>query len=316
MMGLLVVSWTGGLILALLAMGVYISFRILRFADITVDGSVTLGAAVSAILLTEQVHPLLATPAAFLAGLVAGAVTGTLHTKFKINQLLSGILVMTALYSINLRVMGKSNLPLQQGTRPLTSYATDLTEMLTGNARHQAQVLSWTVSVSELIILAFMLAFVTVVGVAIYAFFRTDLGTALRATGDNDQMSRALGVNVDLMMIAGLALSNGLVALSGSLFAQYLGFADVQMGIGIIVFGLASVILGEALVGGQHHLGLAIVGAIMGALLFRLLQALVLRAGLNPNDMKLFQAIFLFFALIMPDLLARLKRRKAGVKHA
>src|SRR5262249_32710471 len=146
-----------------------------------------------------------------------------------------------------------------------------------------------------------------VIGLVLYAFFRTDLGTSMRATGDNDQMIRALGVNVDNMIIFGLALSNGLVALSGSLFAQYQGFADVQIGIGMLISGLASVIIGEALVGGQYLLGLAIVGAVMGSILFKLVLNLVLRAGLNPNDTKLFTAIFVIIALILPGLLARLQ---------
>src|SRR5262249_33682086 len=142
---------------------------------------------------------------------------------------------------------------------------------------------------------------------ALYGFFRTDLGTSMRATGDNDQMIRALGVNVDFMIIGALALANGLVAVSGSLYAQYQGFADLQMGIGQVVFGLASVIIGEALVGGQYDLGLAIIGAVMGSILYRLVVNLVLRAGLNPNDLKLFTAVFVFIALILPDVLARLR---------
>ncbi|MBL8799162.1 MAG: ABC transporter permease [Planctomycetia bacterium] len=314
-MGLLLASWTMGLILALLALGVYVSFRVLRFSDITVDGSLTLGGAVSVVLLTAQVSPLLATPVAVLAGMLAGMVTGILHTKFKINQLLSGILVMTALYSINLRVMGKSNVALQ-GAPSLVGYVRNWTASLAGDADARTRLGSWEVAVADLLVLAGVLIFVAVIGVGLFAFFRTDLGTALRATGDNDQMCRALGVDVDRMMIAGLALANGLAALAGSLMAQQQGFADVQMGIGMVVWGLASVIMGEALVGGQHHLGLALVGAVMGSLLFRLLQALVLRAGLNPNDMKLITAVFLFAALVAPALLAGLKSRQTGAKHA
>jgi putative tryptophan/tyrosine transport system permease protein len=326
-----------GLILALLALGVYLSFRIFRISDITVDGSITLGAAVSAVLLTEGLHPFLAglasvhlwpgswvpapaalnpvavLPLAFLAGALAGATTGVMHTKFKINPLLSGILVMTALYSVNLRVMGKSNLPLS-GTTTLVTYAERLGKLLAGGAA-QVSVLGWAVSASDFAMLLLSFAGTAIVGVVLYAFFRTDLGTAMRATGDNDQMIRALGVDVDLMVIAGLALSNGLVAVSGSLLAQYQGSADVQMGIGVIVWGLASVIIGEALVGGQHHVGLAITGAIMGSILYRLLVALVLRAGLNPNDLKLITAVFVFVALILPDVLKRLRsflKRRRG----
>jgi putative ABC transport system permease protein len=159
-------------------------------------------------------------------------------------------------------------------------------------------------------------AVIVVIGLVLYAFFRTDLGTAMRATGDNDQMIRALGVNVDTMLIAGLALSNGLVGLAGALLAQYQGFADVQMGIGMVVWGLASVIIGEAIVRGQYHLGLAITGTVIGSILFRLLVALVLRAGLNPNDLKLITAVFVFVALVVPDWIGRLGRRKGQASHA
>ena len=148
-----------------------------------------------------------------------------------------------------------------------------------------------------------------------YAFFRTNLGTAMRATGDCSQMIRALGVNVGNMMIGGLALSNGLVALSGSLFAQFQGFADVQMGIGMVVWGLASVIIGEALVG-TRQLGLTITGTIMGSVLFRLLVAIALRWGLNPNDLKMITAAFVFLALIVPGLLGKLGRKKVQAAHA
>jgi putative ABC transport system permease protein len=304
-MTLLVGAWTLGLILALLALGVFLSFRIFQFADITVDGSLTLGAALAGVLLTEGYNPLVATGLAFGAGLIAGAATGVLHTKFQINPLLSGILVMTALYSINLRIMGKSNLPLPSSTS-LAGYAGDLGSFLAAG-EDQVTLLDWEVPAVDLGMLVLSLFTTAAIGLALYAFFRTDLGTAMRATGDNDQMIRALGVNVDLMLIGGLALSNGLVALSGALLAQYQGFADVQMGIGMVVWGLASVIIGEALVGSRHDVGLVITGAVMGSILFRLLVALVLRAGLNPNDLKLMTAVFVFVALILPDMLKRLR---------
>jgi putative ABC transport system permease protein len=295
-------GWTDGLIFALLAMGVYISFRIIRFSDITVDGSYTLGAAVSARLLSEGMDPFIATPVAFCVGVIAGATTGVLHTKFKINPLLSGILVMTALYSVNLRIMDKSNLPIE----PSKTVAATAERLLAASGIDQRiAVFRWEVIRDNLARLLLALAIAATHGLALYAFFRTDLGTSVRATGDNDQMIRALGVNVDTMIIGALALSNGLVALSGSLYAQYQGFADLQMGIGSVVLGLASVIIGEALVGGQYHLGLAITGAIMGSILYRLVVNLVLRAGLNPNDLKLFTAIFVFVALILPDVLGR-----------
>lgn len=329
-MALLLGAWTTGLIMALMALGVYVSFRVFRFSDITVDGSITLGAAVAAILLTEGFHPLLqglagwglwpagwvpaaaglnpwlATGVAFLTGGLAGAVTGLLHTKFKINQLLSGILVMTALYSINLRVMGKSNLSLG-GATTLSKHAEAFGQQLTGE-QERVWLLGWEVSVQDLMMFLLSVCGALAIGLLLYVFFKTDLGTSMRATGDNDQMIRALGVNVDRMIIAGLALANGLVALAGALMAQYQGFADVQMGIGMVVMGLASVIIGEALVGGQHHLGLAITGVIMGSLLYRLMVALVLRFGLNPNDLKLITSVFVFCALITPQVSAAVGR--------
>ena len=299
-MTLVLGAWTIGLILSLLAFGVYISFRIFRFSDITVDGSITLGAAVAAVLLLAGTNPVVASAAAFCAGLAAGATTGILHTKFRINPLLSGILVMTALYSVNLHVMGKSNVPLLSA-HTLASGV----EGLLGDA--SLDVLGWEVASQEVAALVVVLVVVAVVAGLLYAFFRTNVGTAMRATGQNPQMSQALGVNVGNATIAGLALANGLVALSGALLAQYQGFADVQMGIGMVVWGLASVIIGEALVGTQQ-LGLVITGAVMGSVLFRLLVAGALRAGLDPNDLKLVTAVFVFAALILPELVRRRAR--------
>jgi putative ABC transport system permease protein len=172
-------------------------------------------------------------------------------------------------------------------------------------------VLGWAVGVRDASMLLAVLLFISVLGAALYLFFRTNLGTAIRATGDNPQMIRALGVSVDFILVLGLAISNGLIALSGALLAQYQGFADVQMGIGMVVWGLASVIIGEALVG-TTSLGLLITGAIMGSVLFRLLVAIALRWGLNPNDLKLITAMFVFVALVGPQLLRRFKRRKAA----
>jgi putative ABC transport system permease protein len=304
-MTVLVGALTIGLILSLLALGVFISFRIFAFPDITTDGSITLGACITATLVVHyRTEPLLATLAGFGCGMIAGATTGILHTRFKIHGLLAGILVMTALYSVNLHVLGRSNLPFQEQTT-LPTYGDRLAAWLLGS-RNSVDVFGWQVPARDLSVLILALTVTTIVGVALYVFFRTNLGTAMRATGDNPQMIRALGVNTDYMMIAGLALSNGLIGLSGSLFAQYQGFADVQMGIGMVVWGLASVIIGEALVGGGH-LGLTIVGVVMGSILFRQLVAIALRAGLNPNDLKLITAVFVFVALILPMVLGRVR---------
>jgi putative tryptophan/tyrosine transport system permease protein len=311
-MTLLIGAVTIGLILSLLALGVFISFRIFAFPDITADGSITLGAAVAATLLVRGVDPVLATAAAFLSGMLAGATTGTLHTRFKIHGLLSGILVMTALYSINLHIMGKSNVPLLSSAT-LLSQADRAAVRLSGAA--PLNLMGWEVALRDAAGLVASAIIIVAACLILYAFFRTNLGTAMRATGDNAQMIRALGVSDASMITAGLTISNGLVALSGALLAQYQGFADVQMGIGMVVWGLASVIIGEALVG-VKELGLVIAGAVMGSVLFRLLVAIALRWGLNPNDLKLITAIFLFLALIFPRLLSHLNRRKTKPQAA
>jgi putative ABC transport system permease protein len=307
-MTLLIGAWTVGLILSLLALGVFISFRVFKFPDITTEGSITIGAATAAVLLVDGVPAFVATVAGLAAGAIAGAATGVLHTKFGINGLLAGIIVMTALYSVNLRVMGQSNVPLLN----VPTLATDAERL--GRALTGADSLSlWgqRVGTRDALTLIFSFAIVVLVGSVLYLFLRTHIGTAMRATGDNDQMMRALGVSVGDMLILGLALANGLVGLSGALLVQYQGFADVQMGIGMVVWGLASVIIGEALVG-TRQLEYVLVGAVMGSVLFRLLVAVALRAGLNPNDLKLITAIFVFVALVLPDAVARVRHRRAG----
>ncbi|MEW6368231.1 MAG: ABC transporter permease [Acidobacteriota bacterium] len=306
-MTLFIGSLTIGLILSLLALGVYVSFRIFNFPDITAEGSITLGASVCAIMLVKGMDPLWATLAGTAAGAVAGSVTGILHTRFKIHGLLSGILVMTALYSINLHVMQRSNLPLLNVTSLMTR-AERIGSWVFGSAA-EVNVAGWQVAANDLSMLLWSLLLIIAIGMVVYLFFRTDLGTAMRATGDNPQMIRALGVHTGNMIIAGLALSNGLIALSGSLLAQYQGFADVQMGIGMLVWGLASVIIGDALVQ-TRRLGLTIVGAVMGSVLFRLLVAIALRWGLDPNDLKLITAAFVFVALVLPSVLERVVRRR------
>jgi len=311
-MTLLLSAWTIGAILGLLGLGVYVSYRIFRFPDITTDGSVTLGAAVAAALIVRNVHPALATLVAVGAGMLAGTATGLLHTRFRINQLISGILVMTALYSINLHVMGKSNIPLLSA-HTLTSSAEQAGVHLLG--RDTADLLGWEVPTRDLASLIFSLGAVALVGLALYLFLRTDLGAAMRATGDNDRMIRALGVDVGNMTVLGLAVANGLVALSGALLAQYQGFADVQMGIGMVVWGLASVIIGQALTG-SDSVGLAIAGTAIGSVLFRLMIAIALRWGLDPNDLKLVTALFVFVALVAPGLARRLRTKRTRAAHA
>ena len=303
-MTLLISSFTMGLILSLLALGVLISFRILSFRDLTVDGSIALGGAVAATLLAAGWNPWLATLCACLAGAAAGATTGVLATRFQINGLLAGILVMTALYSVNLRVMGKSNLPLMK-ERTVVTLAQSFVSPET-----RWTISRWEIPAQDLCVAGLVAVLIALVAAAMFAFFRTNLGLAMRATGDNDAMIRALGVEVGWMLTFGLALSNALVALAGALLVQYQGFADVQMGIGMVVWGFASVIIGESLIG-SRMVGYLLIGAVMGSILFRLLVAIALRWGLNPNDLKLVTAAFVFAALVMPGLMTSMRKRLA-----
>jgi putative ABC transport system permease protein len=306
-MTLLIGALTLGLILALLALGVYVSFRIFNIPDMTAEGTVTLGASVAAVMMVDGRNPFVATAVATLAGSAAGTVTGLLATKCRINALLSGILVMTGLYSVNLHVMGKSNVPLLE-TTTLSTYAERFGARVFGDTQN-LNVAGWAVSVRDASMLVSILLLVTAVCVLLYLFFRTDLGTAMRASGDNPHMICALGVSVNAATIIGLAMSNGLIALSGALIAQYQGFADVQMGVGMVVLGIASVIIGESLVG-TTAVGLLITGTVMGSVLFRLLVAIALRWGLNPNDLKLITATFVFAALVMPNFARRMRFRR------
>ncbi|MEM8678796.1 MAG: ABC transporter permease [Planctomycetota bacterium] len=301
-MTLLIGSLTLGLILALLAFGIVISFRVVGFEDLTVDGAITVGGAATASLITVGVHPLVATSAGLLAGGLAGWVTATLHTRFKINKLLAGILVMTALYSVNLRIMGKSNVPIMSEPTVM-DYADRVAGWLFG-AREKINILQWETSTHDLGELVLVAMLIALVATLLIAFFRTNLGLAMQAVGDNPHMTRAQGVNVERLTILALFMGNGLIGLSGALLAQYQGFADVQMGVGMLVWGIASVILGESLVG-ERRVRYLIVGAIMGSILFRLLVAIALRWGLNPNDLKLITAVFVFAALDYPKELAR-----------
>lgn len=296
-MNLIIGAFTIGLILSLLSVGMLISFKMIKFTDITVDGSITLGASTTAVLIMAGWSPWLASLVAFLAGMLAGSLTGILYTKFKIQEILAGILMMTALYSINLRIMGRSNIPMLD-----TKTVSDMPEQLllqASGGETKMLLFGWQVSLIDLAVFFSSLILVVLISWLLYRFLLTHFGTVLRATGNNVQMVRAQGVNNNKMIIFSLALSNGLVALSGSLLAQYQGFADVQMGIGMMVWGLASIIIGEALVG-KPGIGVTIAGAILGTILFRLLIAIALRWGLNPNDLKLVTAVFVFAALVAP----------------
>ena len=271
-----------GLIYGLMALGVYLTFRVLDFPDLTVDGSFTTGAAVTASLIIAGQSPWLATAAGAVAGAIAGLVTGMLHTKGKINPLLAGILTQIALYSLNLRIMGRANLPLLR------------TDTLLSGLRDDRHLGTWvSVAVFAVVVLAFMLA--------LDWFLNTDLGLALQATGDNERMIRAQGVSTDNTKILGLALSNGLVGLAGGLIAQYQGFADIGMGIGLIVAGLASVIIGQVLVPSRRFV-FATLAVVLGSVVYRIVIQLALQLGFNPNDMKLISAVLVVAALLLPRL--------------
>lgn len=311
-MNLIIGAFTMGLILSLLSLGMLISFRMIRFTDITVDGSLTLGASLTAVLIMAGWSPWLATLMAFLAGMAAGSITGILHTRFKIQEILAGILVMTALYSVNLRVMNRSNIPLLD-TGTVSVDIEHAIVQLTGGSE-KISLLGWPVPVADLSVFLSSLLICIVTGILLSRFLKTQLGTVLRATGNNPQMVRAQGVNNNAMVVFSLALSNGLVALSGALLAQYQGFADVQMGIGMMVWGLASIIIGEALVG-KSSIGITIAGAILGTILFRMLIAIALRWGLNPNDLKLVTAVFVFLALVAPQLFKSIRKQYKGRAH-
>jgi putative ABC transport system permease protein len=283
-----------GLAYAFLGMGVFITMRIFNFPDITADGSLTLGGSITATLLVLGVDPYLAVVVAMIGGFAAGAVTGLVHTKFKVNGLLSGILVMTALYSINLRTMGRSNVPLLNTTTVLTPLAS-----LGGGSSFTVPIIFF-----GLLMLAVLLALAW--------FFRTDFGLAMRATGDNETMIAAQGTNTDAMKIIGIGLSNALIAMSGSLVAQYQGYADIGMGIGIVVFGLASVIIGDtlaALFGESFRIWLKLGCVVIGSILFRALVAATLMIGLDPSDLKMVTAGFVLLAILLPQTRRLLKLR-------
>ncbi|TDE98837.1 ABC transporter permease [Occultella glacieicola] len=269
-----------GLIYAVMALGVYLTFRILDFPDLTVDGSFTAGGATAAILIVNGVNPFAATAAGAAAGLVAGTITGLLHTKGGINPLLAGILTQIGLYSINLRIMDGANVPLLRQETLITPL-------------RDAEVLGTWVSI--LIFAALAL----VIKVVMDWFLNTDLGLAIQATGDNPAMIRSFGVNTHRTKILGLALSNGLVALCGALIAQYQGFADISMGIGLIIAGLASVILGQAIIP-PRIIVVATAAVIAGSVLYRVAIQIALEVGLDPNDMKLVSAVLVVLALVLP----------------
>ncbi|WP_311292450.1 ABC transporter permease subunit [Paenibacillus glycanilyticus] len=278
-----------GLLYSLMALGVYITFRILDFPDLTVDASFTTGAGVAAVLITNGTSPWLACLAAFGAGAAAGAITGLLHTKGKINGLLSGILMMIALYSVNMRIMGKPNIGLM---------GTDISTIFSGVK-----------------VLVLMPIVVVIIKLLLDLFFKTDIGLSLRATGDNERMIRSFGTNTDTTKILGIALSNGLVALSGSFVAQQSGFADISMGVGMIVIGLASVIIGEALFGAKSVFR-ATLAVVLGSIVYRIIIGLAYQSDFfEASDLKLITAVIVIIALVFPSLQKSYKQKRMAQKR-
>ena len=274
-----------GIIWGIMGVGVFITFKVLDYADLTVDSSLCTGGAVSAMLIGMGMHPVLTLVFATLAGMAAGAVTGLLHTKLEIPAILSGILTQLALYSINLRIMGRANVSLLGQPTMIT-----------------------LLDIPQAILVGGLVAVVMIA--VLYWFFGTEIGCAVRATGDNGNMARAMGVNTDTMKVLGLTISNGMVGLAGALLAQYQGYADVQSGRGAIVIGLASVIIGEVLIGRRANFAVRMGSIIVGSIVYYVIISFVLQLGLNTSDLKLFSALVVAIALAIPSLRQKLALRQ------
>lgn len=293
-MNLIVSSVGQGLLWALLGLGLYLTFRILNFADMTVEGTFPLGAAITSSAIMNELDPLTSTILAFAGGAAAGLVTGLLYTKGKIPSLLAGILTMTAAYSVNLRIMGKSNISLL-GKKTLFS----------------ASLFANLPQYFDSVLLGFI--FVCVISLFLIFFLNTDYGQAFIATGDNPVMARSLGIHTDSMTITGLMVSNGLVGLCGSLVSQNNGYADVNMGIGAIVVALASIIIGEVAFG-ELTLNQRLVAVGLGSIIYRLILLAVLQLGFSANDLNLISAVVLAISMMLPGLEKHLLLRAALLK--
>ena len=274
-----------GLVWGVMALGVYVTYKLLDIADLTVDSSLCTGGATSAVLILMGMHPLLSLVFAVFAGMLAGLVNGFLHTRLRIPAILAGILTQLGLYSINLRIMGKSSVALLR----------------------QPVVISLGNIPMALLIGVLVAAAVVAV---MYWFFGTELGCAIRATGNNRKMVRAQGVNTDTMKIIGLVLSNGLVGLAGGLLAQYQGSANINMGRGAIVIGLASVIIGEVIFGARFNFAYQLGSIVAGSVIYQIVIAFVLQLGLSTEDLKLFSAVTVALALSVPALQKKFLKSK------
>lgn len=284
-----------------MALGVYITFRLLDFADLTVDGSFATGGAVSAILIVNGADPVLSLFAALLAGALAGAVTGMLNTLCKIPPILAGILTQIGLYSINLMIMGKSNLPLLNSDTIFSKVS---------QAIYLPRSVSRWLSTSNLTVLIIGILVAVIVIALLYWFFGTEIGSAIRATGNNEHMVRANGINTNVTIMIALMLSNALNAFSGALVAQQQGYADVKMGIGAIVIALASIVLGEVIFGRKGGFARRLSSIVTGSICYRIIVAIVLQLGLSADNLKLFTAILVGIALSIPIMMEGSKQKK------
>lgn len=276
-----------GLCLSAMSLGIFISMKIFRIPDITTDGSYTLGAVVTAILITHHCPWGLTVPVVMLSGALAGCMTGLIHTKLKIDALLSGILVMTALYSVNLSLLGRSNLPLVNVPTIFSALH------LSGEASYNELMVS--------------LVFIALLIVMLSYLLKTDFGIAMRATGNSESMTRALGINNDAMKITGLAIANALTALAGFLVAQYQNFTDINMGIGIVIVGLGSVLIGDTLIRwfNARSIWLQLLLVLAGTLIFQFVLAITLTLGVDPNLLKMITAVFVLLIVGIPRLAAK-----------
>lgn len=279
-----------GILWGVMALGVYITFKILDFADMTVDSSFTLGGCICAVLIVSGINPLLAILVATLFGAVAGFVTGIIHTKLKIPGILAGILVQLGLYSINVRIVGGAQKPLKPMNDTVITFIENILNLKSVFGRNSKSMSAFIAGV----------IFIVVLIIILYWFFGTELGSAIRSTGDNERMSRAQGINTDNMKIIALMISNGLVAMSGALVMQQQRVADVGMGIGAIVIGLASIIIGEVIFGKRIAFWFYLLSVVLGSVIYRIIIAFVLQLGLNPSDLKLLSALIVTLALSIP----------------
>ncbi|MCI7577203.1 MAG: ABC transporter permease [Spirochaetia bacterium] len=291
-----------GVLWGIMALGVYITFKILDFADMTVDGSFALGGCICALLIVSGFNPLLAIFVAAVAGSLAGLLTGVLTTKLKIPGILAGILVQLALYSINLHVLGGPNQPLSRANKTIINWV--------NNALHLGDI--FPVCATSLSALICGIIFTVLVILGLYWFFGTEIGCAVRATGGNEFMSRAQGINTDFMKILALMTANALVAMSGALVMQQQRFGDVSMGIGTIVIGLASIIIGEVIFGKRFGFWWCLLGVVLGSVIYRMIIAIVLQLGMKTQDLKLLSAVVVAVALSVPVIKKSFKKKSVA----